>query len=126
MENIIKKAIEGGYKCCDRDEPFSLEKHLIANFKEEILDPKFFQALGKACGWSSTKSMYNCMNPKCTYFSDPDMESVLDGFCSTCGHKRTEFKKDFKEWLVKGISFHEINLTSGWSAAVEYLQGVTK
>jgi len=43
MENIIKKAIEGGY---------TWEVRGTVTRSEAILDQLFWQALGKACGWS--------------------------------------------------------------------------
>lgn len=134
MESIIKKAIEGGWK-----QPIGYEFVVAINtrrFGKNIANEMFFvwilsqsvfwQALGKACAWESKIYRYNCTNENCDYGKDADFESMLDGYCQKCGEKRTCFQKDFKEWLIKAKSFHEINLTGGWNAAVEYLQEITK
>jgi len=53
IEQIIKKAIEGGYAS---DRPEYARQHLITGFEGDfrfmVLDPLFWQALGKACGWN--------------------------------------------------------------------------
>ncbi len=46
METIIKKAIEGGYV-----HNYDLPGKLM------LLDPLFWQALGKACGWNPHKKI---------------------------------------------------------------------
>lgn len=46
MEEVIKKAIEGGYK------PDDIQPWLN---KETVLDPSFWQSLGKACWWNRRK-----------------------------------------------------------------------
>src|SRR3990167_6920478 len=54
MEKAIKKAIEGGYKL-----PWISARHIstIVRYKDNysvlFLDPLFWQALGKAEGWST-------------------------------------------------------------------------
>lgn len=47
MENIIKRAIEGGFKIdLEMWERFPSTLNSLA-----LIDPLFWQALGKACGW---------------------------------------------------------------------------
>lgn len=54
MENIIKKAIEGGYA---NDKPEYAREHLITGFEGDfrfmVIDPLFWQALSKAVNWKS-------------------------------------------------------------------------
>ncbi len=47
MEKAIKKAIEGGYKDYTETSGSSCQKY----HSDILLDPKFWQALGKAEGW---------------------------------------------------------------------------
>lgn len=143
MEEIITKALASGWKptSYEMSSPVRIEGSIACfpiymdrngetcgthteRLKEIVCDSLFWTSLGKACGWDKTRSMYNCTNSDCSYSNDPDMESVLEGYCTRCGHKRTEFQKDFKEWFVKAKTFHEINLIGGWSAAVTYLRSV--
>ncbi len=93
MKEIIEKAIEGGYKYRGGD----------ITLRTWCLDPLFFRALGKACGWNMGDRS----------------ESV-------------EFRNEHGKDLVKGyfnsqaeyfaLRFHEINLTEGFDAAVDYLK----
>lgn len=48
MDQVIQKAIEGGY-----DKPLHED-----SWAPLILDPDFFQALGKSCGWEIS-DLYN-------------------------------------------------------------------
>jgi len=79
IEDAITKAIEGGYKQSDpllshadkkiREGALLINKHII------ILDPSFWQCLGKAMGWSEWKY---CLTDKPTkdmmYGECEDME----------------------------------------------------
>jgi hypothetical protein len=49
MENIIKKAIDGGFRE-GNNAYFSVE--------EIVLMRTFWQSLGKACGWGNAKDIY--------------------------------------------------------------------
>lgn len=131
MENIIKKAIEGGwtvgekyrmvdnpkikgwwYEWDSEDEngdPITLSNpccydHIQYQYPL-IINPLFWQALGKACGWSSYACSWDSENPICRKW------------CST-GHRET--------WVWNAMRFHEINLTQGWNKAVEYLEELIK
>lgn len=59
MENIIKKAIDGGYA---NDRPEYARQHLITGFEGDfrfmVIDPLFWQSLGKACGWGIDRESY--------------------------------------------------------------------
>ena len=104
MENIIKKAIEGGWK------PFGSIKtdgknwgvpEVVANFYNQptfILDPLFWQALGKACGWEGFYTKGNEENGK---------------------RNITDLNP---RWEYYALRFHEINLTQSWDKAVEWLE----
>ena len=45
MENIIKKAIEGGWSTS------YVSLYSGKYYEKYVLDPLFWQSLGKACGW---------------------------------------------------------------------------
>lgn len=118
MEDIIKKAIEGGYKhpqCYQfsfneanrgTDWKWSGEKSIRTVFEMFCIDPLFWKTLGNACGWGG--SFIFC--EKCK------MDSVRE---YECHHKRIDYTKH-------ALRFHEINLTESWEKAVEYLTEVTK
>lgn len=92
METIIKKAIEGGYP----DERYGEED-------TAVLDPLFWKALSKACGWAE-----NMYTGKMVH--DPQ-----DGY---------GIPEENPRWLFEAKQFHEINLTHSWDAAVSYLAGI--
>lgn len=99
MQEIIKKAIEGGwkpgYKNSSKEEHlyFVIHDYEAPTEQEIVCDPIFWQSLGKACGWEEA-------------------------------HKENNFSK--AEWVYQGRMFHEINLTEGWNRAVEYLNELIK
>ncbi len=107
MYKIIQKAIEGGYmqgfifnSIAGTGEIFFESKNVLKQgtyrSKEKIvLDPLFWQALGKACGWGST-NLY-----KATLYGKPSREIM--------------------EWEMNALHFYELNLIEGWDAAVEYI-----
>lgn len=133
METIIKKAIKGGWKPTDDwDEvefigirsfsglSFALsfkgiyseedanedlkitagttwESTIHIAYRTAVCDPLFWQSLGKACGW--------------VWGDEAD----------------THFGKAIDHInIYHALRFHEINLTEGWSKAVEYLEGIIK
>lgn len=115
METIIKKAIEGGYETksiivgAKSNDGFIDEEVKFPQLKEQIVcDPLFWQALGKSCGWGvkigeSTGDVHvnhEHNNGECT-----DMCVVPS--------------------VINALNFHRINLTQGWSEAVEYLKELT-
>lgn len=105
MENIIKKAIEGGY---NRAESFKDEFGKLYKPKDIAiftLDPLFWQALGKACRW--TEVYKNC-----------GRKGIKRCIC--------EYDVNMQEWKYYALRFHEINLTEGWDKAVEYLSDLTQ
>lgn len=108
MEKIIRKAIEGGWRkditswdrCTIDNEGFyasnTFEEDISATrIRKEwiVLDPLFWQALGKACGWEVE-----------------ELDSI----------EGNDFYKN--KWTKKALHFHEINLTEGWDKAVKYLE----
>lgn len=92
MENIIKKAIEGGY------EVKSYCENTSCNNSHALYDPLFWQYLGKAKGWEEF-SPFTC---GCN-----DIKKMP-------GQRRT--------YLNHAIRFHEINLTEGFDSAVSWLE----
>lgn len=115
MENIIKKALEGryeNYECtCESTEsnPEGVCKNMRSGLpccseKEIILDPLFWQILGKAC-----------RVPCGEHYEEK-------GYCVNCDGKGYHAPVG----IGTGIRFHEINLTEGWDKAIIYLAEVTK
>lgn len=51
-EEIWDKALDGGYEDISEND----------NDAERLLDPKFFQALGKALGWNEISGSYHSYN----------------------------------------------------------------
>lgn len=113
MENIIKKAIEGGWN------PNKIELSIPQNKdwfiknvdkKKTILDPLFWQSLGKACGWNTRKHSFS-VKKGVGYvqinYQDEQMSYDL---------QRTD--------IYYALQFHEINLTEGWDAAVKWLNEI--
>lgn len=70
---------------------------------EDICNPLFWQALGKACGWREDQVMGSV---SVMYSLD---ESKRFGDIT---------------WQYHALRFHEINLTEDWSVAVDYLRSV--
>lgn len=118
MEQIIKRAIEGGYKPTMYKGDLYSEDMVKVGFlggysiteRDFFLDTLFWQALGKSCGWKQERAEF-------------DMGTVMDGVCSCCtGFETTHIDG----WKFHALRFHEINLTEGWDKAVKYLLSVTK
>lgn len=105
MEELIKKAIEGKYTGFLQDRP-QWEKDI--HFQLITLDPLFWQALGKACGWNRTM----CMACLKEHKQKNDCDAGFGAY--------------EPEWKYHALRFHEINLTSGWDAAITYLSALTK
>lgn len=112
MEQIIKKAIEGGWKpeiIHTYEQKLTTRIHVMGDVYDLpiysiIFDPLFFQALGKACGWN-----------------DENKFRMIGGVA----HKiNMETGKYIPIWIYHAIKFHEINLTQGWSEAVAYLEDI--
>lgn len=100
LEEIVKKAIEGGY-----------EHNCDLSGKLMLLDPLFWQSLGKACGWGAES--------ECQHRYPPNGDGTYSKICKNCGEEFDVEKT--KNWLEHALRFHEINLAEGWSKAVEYL-----
>ncbi len=91
MEIIIKKAIEGGW---DKNAMLCAVSDLWWHYEIAVLDPVFWQALSKACGWKSTGLFHSVGS---------DTREVM-------------------EWEFFATEFYRKNLTEGWDAAIKYLQ----
>lgn len=97
MEEIIKCAIRGGHRAeCIYFDPIKDEYFFNQKYNENLvfLDQEFWKAIGKAKGWGNE------------IIGNPILSS----------HKL------LPKWYIKAIRFHEINLTQGFSKAIEYLE----
>lgn len=127
MEQIINKAIEGGYIFEDinfpKGNPFYTknskntieEGKIVSRFSKDgwdsasfikieyidwnkaVLSSLFWQALGKACGWGATNRL------------SPRENVVIRG----------------QEDVNYALIFHETNLVQGWDQAIAYLSDLT-
>lgn len=97
MKNIVEKAIEGGWI---EGEYYEMRTNAF------VLDPLFWQALGKVCGWKDGFRPY-----------------IARGPLSGIDHHMTQ---KTHAWQYHALRFHEINLTEGWNEAVSYLKGLIK
>lgn len=97
MDSIIKKAIAGGFKTWTK-----------ISDEEIVLDPLFWQALGKACGWEGKRCS------ACHQIAPHPRHASCDG-----GWLLEE------AWLHNALLFHAKNLTESFQKAVEYLKEVT-
>lgn len=102
MENIIKKAIEGGWKPKHLGRAMALlSGHAIIDINFAT-DPSFWQSLGKACGWSEKSSI--------AHGNYDEIENI------SYEEKLT--------YVIYALCFHEKNLTEGWDAAVKWLSEI--
>lgn len=109
MEDIIKKAIKGGYSGINdlTGTWHGIKTHIIHRYYPlAVLDPLFWTALGKSCGWVEYAVCRTHGNQQC--------------FKSKC------WDADGREWMYHAIQFHEINLTEGWDPAIAYLTNLIK
>jgi hypothetical protein len=103
MDEILQKAKKGGYHYVKAK---SETERPSGKFAKIVMEPEFWQALGKKCGWLKIGEM------KYDFFDKEQCENP---------------KYDHSlAWIGKAIKFHEINLTYGWLKAVEYLEEITK
>lgn len=126
MENIIKKAIGGGY-CNNNLDILGVgsEMQTLRQIPYEIIcDPLFWQALGKACRWEGK------VCPKCFTHLATDKgheKHTYEWHCNYCGLCEEEWPIEFQNpQIAYALRFHEINLTEGWQKAIAYLQNITK
>jgi hypothetical protein len=107
MEEIIKRAIEGGYDnemgLFNLPDYSPYDKRLI--YAVLTNDPDYFKALGKACGWEKMVG--------------EDIKLYKQDFADILEHRILS-----SGWIVYSLRFHEINLTKGWEKAVEYLKSI--
>lgn len=104
--------------------------------KEEILlDPLFWQALEKACGWTkdeeAIKELRNEINIENLDYQNSlenptETEQFSDGLKKQREHIGKLYLKlddmlNTLHWKDHALKFHEINLTKGMDKAIEYL-----
>lgn len=112
MENAIKKSIEGGWKWNNREtkyEKFYYDRYLFAidggsrtqllSMGDIVIDPLFWQAVGKAEGWGIT------------------------GYCWGCGYDEGA-TSDTPEWLVNW--HHFIDKIASGGTAEEFFEELLK
>lgn len=112
-EEIIKVAQEGGFYEHDflyfSDEQ---DRYVFSNNKclEEIfMNPKFWEAIGKAKGWK-----YKAYKMGAWQTEETDLSSMSD----------TPFR--YPEWQYHAITFYNINLTQSFDDAINYLYELIK
>lgn len=101
METIINKAIEGGYKDITIMDDWQVCQDYLVQLV--VIDPLFWQSLGKACGWGSNVWEHGI---------DEEGYPVKTRSCAN--------------WEDYAIRFHEKNLTQCWTKAVEWLEELIK
>lgn len=134
MEEIIKKAIQAGWKYSEltpneKKAFFSwgvnstngfwikwtekYHKNLEDKFSEEWIrmswqevftDVSFWESLGKACGWSNTTTD-GCPNDSCSF----------------CEHYRSELP----EWKYMARKFFQLIFDNGFEATIKYFKAYT-
>ncbi len=131
METLIKKSIEGGYNAswdivCGAIIPDGKGGNHVGNLYP-LLDPLFFQALGKACGWEKNQGLCNCFHFKedhKTYGGTGLHKSDIIN-CLHCECKIYR-EKVYIHWKYVAIRFHELNLIEGFDPAISYLVNLVK
>lgn len=99
MNEIIKLAVEQGEYMNLKKHSLKFEKLIDPPTEEEIvLDPLFWQALGKALGWSGFKFYFE---GKWQYTDDPTIQV----------QSRTPFV--YETWLANALDYHKLLLTGG-------------
>lgn len=143
MENIIKKAIEGGYV-------FNKSEIGVSISTRNVCDPLFWQALGKACGWVEwTMKLSDVVHDWEVEFYKPDTAKTPVYVSKKCYANKeldvisVEYEYQYQEvkendwtmgsvvskhggirkpkWKEVALCFHEINLTQGWDSSVKWL-----
>ena len=74
MNNAIQKAIEGGYKS-SRQRPSLVPNWTVEQIDSTLLDPLFWQYLGKAMGWN----MWNTDIPQWKFHWHNFIDDMIDG-----------------------------------------------
>ena len=108
MEEIIKKAIEGGWE----KDGFIYAGKLHGVDLCAVLDSSFWESLGKECGWIEYRTV--CCG----------VVSFGKGtYCKSCekGNAPVTAKDNWKFFALK---FHEINLLQGFETAVAWLKKI--
>lgn len=94
-----------------------------------ILDPLFWQALGKACGWYVDRQVvYTIPNEQTRQQAEIYVEDNLGVPLKSTQDKVifSPYKGEDKTWKEHALRFHEINLTQGWDSAIKYLEELVK
>ena len=123
MENIIKKAIEVGWNSDLEYDENEIVLRLV------LLDPLFWQALGKACGWGgnvnwvcTTDCDYYCNDCKLGFTKQTSRPDEFQGVNGT----HIDCPKKAQTWKLNALKFHQINLTQSFDKAVNWLGELIK
>jgi hypothetical protein len=132
MEKIIRKAIEGGWKLPNIEDESEVEigiRYYIKNPHKIFMDPLFWQALGKTCGWGKEMVLIDepgrpkewCFYYHCSVCGEiiVDEEDGCENMCSTDNPPE-------ESWLYNAKQFHEINLMGSFNKAVDWLENEIK
>lgn len=103
MENIIRKAIEGGWEGHAQPEPIDIELVQFEFGRSIVLDPLFWQALEKGTKWNT------------------GMWAAIPGF-TNLGRYTANPQVKKPRWFIEAMNFQEINLTESWESAIKYLE----
>ncbi len=122
METLIKKAIEGGYKDYTETSGSSTKKY----HSDILLDPLFFQALSKACGWGEKYKVEGYRIPQISKCCGSEVEMDCNHLkCKKC--QLFSWSTDFEQpYIYYALRFYEINLTSGLESAIAWLTNLVK
>lgn len=110
MEDKINKII--GIACEKGDYRWKID----VTMESMILDPLFWQALSKACGWDKTVCVH--CGAVITYGEDTLSENIH------CDHKNYKYRE--KKWENIAIRFYEINLIESFDEAINWLLDLIK
>lgn len=119
MEEIIKKAIEGGWRA------FNHSSGNYIDYGWQILVTGDRKDIYQICMLTLARERTSILIPKSDIVCDSLFWQAL-GYSSERYSTKEYMEADGFLWLKYALRFHEINLTKGWDKAVAYLQEVTK
>lgn len=132
---IIERAVEGGWDSCTCGFNVNgLKGHASYCAKDEhigwdksiYLDPDFYRALGKSCGWDKEYKVKGYRIPQISKCCEGKAEMDCNHLkCTLC--ERFSWAVDFEEpHIFFGTKFHEINLTQSFEAGIDYLYNLVE
>lgn len=113
MDEILQKAKKRGYHYVKAK---SETERLSGKFAKIVMEPEFWQALGKACGWGE----YPDYKIELPMLFEEEIQAAPAITQKQFGYKIEKHSP----YMWYAIRFHQINLTEGWKKAVEYLSSI--